>query len=179
MIVKYLSHTRIRNYLSLVFKDQGLGIANTALDYIVVVRGRVMLMQVCYHTFKNKEDDVRDALSTFNGDFEAYVSDFYSITMSEYVPGKDVSGQISQEQSYLPNFSTTHATSTQLDRFLEEHGLQDLKQTLKSQAVDIEDLMEMSHEDMKSVGIQTFKQRKMIMSLLQNRGNQHPVAKSL
>ena len=170
MIEKYLAQTRIHNYLSLVFKDQGLGVANVALDYIVVVRARVMLMKVCYHTFKNEEDDVRDALSSFNEDFETYVSDFKRVTGSKYEPGREVSSSISNAQAHLPSVRKKDTASTKLDEFLLQHGLQDLQQTLKSQEVDIEDLMEMTHEEMKSVGIRAFRQRRLIMSLLQNEG---------
>ena len=60
----YLARKRIADYMTLVFKEQGRGTANTALDYIDVVQAQVMLRTVSYHTFKDEGEDVRIGVSS-------------------------------------------------------------------------------------------------------------------
>ena len=169
-IEMYLARKRIADYMTLVFKDQGRDTANTALDYIVIVRAQVMLMTVSYHTFKNEGEDVCDALNAFNTDFESYVHDFKAITGYDYKPGKELQVKLPVAKSLLPETDSNAPTSAELLNFLELHGLQNLQRLLENQGVEVDDLLTMTNQEMMDLGIKAYKDRRKLLSLRPNTG---------
>ena len=139
-----LNPRRIQEFLTMIFNNGGLDMTVHIMDYIITVRSKMLLIITCYHAFNNANDQVSQAFKTFNDEYQEYLEAFKEVTECNYQPG----------------------TSGTLLFHLTRWKLEELEPIFRREGVDFEDLLKMSREEMKEVGVDNFGQRKKLLEVI-------------
>ena len=165
---KNLSPSRIQDYLRIIHEHHGLAMAQTVLENVVVVSGKYLQMSVAYNIHRNKIDNVTADFEKFNSDYFKMMEIFKEITGEDFKAGKEIRAlpkvaavkPVKRADSVDPEISDKQRK--ELHEFLRKNNLEELSERLVRLGVTLEDVLEMNDEDMRDVGIKSFKVRKQL-----------------
>ena len=163
-VKKFLDPNRISEYLKIVHAKDGVALAQSVLDYVLIVRAKNLMMTSCIHLFKKKPEKVQLDFDGFNNHYKQYAAVFETIPGCSYKPGQDI-----QRKNPLPaifsktNKGIVNSVDDSLVKFLEKHGLIELEGLFKWKGILLEDLLEMTDDEMLEAGIQAYRHRKILI----------------
>ena len=194
---KNLNPRRIKEYLEVIHQEQGfpgsqvkfgwackldLISSQATADYVFMVMAKYLQMLVAYSIHKEEPDRVTEHFERFNKDFEQVCLVFKEVTHQEYKPGQEVKAvkplapvkPIPREPKPHQPQQQTLSGQEQSDmvQFLGRHQLQDLHQIFMREGVTLMDVLEMTEDDMKDVGIAKYALRKrLVKAVREERGD--------
>ena len=151
-------------------------------------------MLVAYSIFKEEADRVKDYFERFNREFYEVCEAFKEVTKKDFKPGQEVElrkplAQVKptprEAKSEMPiisvrQFSLSDKEQLELQQFLERNQLQELLQILLEEGVTLADLLEMTEENMKEVGMKKYGQReKLLVAIREERGDSNVLPEEL
>ena len=141
---------------------------------MVTVMAKFLQMEVAYSIHKEEPDRVTEHFERFNKDFEQVREVFKEVTHQVYKPGQEVKitkplapvkpiprepkPQQQQQQQTLSD-----REQVDLEQFAGRHQLQELLQIFMREGITLADLMEMTEENMKGVGIKKYALRMRLL----------------
>ena len=170
---KSLSPHRIKEYLTIIHREQGLPACQVTMDYVVVVMGKYLQMLVAHSIFKDEPDRVTDHFEEFNRDFYKVCDAFKEVTDQDFTAGQEVEvvkpvamvkPTVRESKAELGLSDNERVTLLQ---FLERHSLQELLAVFLKEGVALQDLLEMTDNDMKGLGIKAFGLRKRLLRVIE------------
>jgi len=171
---KSLSPHRIKEYLTIIYQEEGLPACQATMDYILVVMGKYLQMLVAHSIFKEEPDRVTDYFEQFNNDFYKVCDVFKKVTNQVFKAGQEVEMlkpvapvRLIQRAS-KPDMGVSENERRKLQQFLESHGLQELLATFLKEGVTLDDVLEMTDKDMKDLGIKAYGQRKRLLRVIED-----------
>ena len=155
-----LNPKRIREYLEIIKDTSGADMCCVVFHYIIVVLGKYLQMMVAYHIHKEDPDRVTKEFEFFNSNYEQLVFDFTDLTGLEFIPGN-----IPNPNVMKTKLKESLAKPVKLDlvTFLENLNLGELRGIFEMEDLTMEELLELSNDDLKDIGIRLIKHRKAIL----------------
>ena len=144
------------------------------MEYILAVMSKYLQMLVAYSIFKEDPDQVADHFERFNRDFDQMCQAFKEVTNQTFKAGQEVEAlkpvapvkPIQRESK--PELGLSDDERVKLQQFLERHGLQELLSIFMKEGVALHDILEMTDQDMKELGIKAYTLRKRLQRVIKN-----------
>ena len=147
-----------------------------------MVMAKYLQMLVAYSIHKEEPDRVTEHFERFNKDFDQVCLVFNEVTHQEYKPGQEVKmpkplapvKPIPREPKlHQPQQQTLSGQEqSDVEQFLGRHQLQELHQIFMREGVTLVDVLEMTEDDMKDVGIVKYALRKrLVKAVREERGD--------
>ena len=143
-----------------------------------MVKAKYLQMRVAYSIYKEEPDRVTEHFERFNKDFEQLRQVFKEVTHQEYKPGQEVKmpkplapvKPIPRESKPpLPQQQTLSIQErSDMEQFLGRHQLQELLQIFTKEGITLADVLEMTEETMKEVGVIKFALRKRLVGAVRD-----------
>ena len=146
-----LSPEKIHIYLKDIRYVQGTEILEIVFHYLIFICGKYLQMMVAYHISKEDPESLTSELQKFSENHQKMLSAFAKVNGYELVLGKVPDPKVSQINPQVLNF-------------LEALGLSELKSIFAEEESTVEDLLSMTNEDLKDIGIKKLNQRKKILN---------------
>ena len=131
-------------------------------------------MLAAYNIFKQDPDQVTLHFEQFNRDFYEMCSSFKEVTHFVFKAGQNVEvlkpvGSVRpvKRQSTL-ELGLSNDEAVRVEQFLETHGLQELLQIFLRKGVAVEDILEMTLDEMEMLGIKAFSLRKRLLRVIES-----------
>jgi len=167
--IQNLNPQRVKEYLGIIFQQQGLAVTQATMEYILAVMSKYLQMLVAYSIFKEDPDQVADHFERFNRDFDQMCQAFKEVTNQTFKAGQEVEAlkpvapvkPIQRESK--PDLGLSDNERVKLQQFLERHGLQELLSLFLKEGVTLDDVMEMTDTEMKDLGVKKFNLRKRLL----------------
>jgi hypothetical protein len=164
---KSLQPSRIREYLEIIFEQQGVAACQAVLEYVVVVLAKYLQMMVAYEIHRQKTEWVTAQFEQFNMNYNELVHIFAQITGEQFKPGAKPAPQKRVAAVRPVPRKVEDRSGQQLQAFLGKCSLGHLGEGLGRRGVTLEDLLEISDdEEMMSVGIKAYKDRKKLQKAI-------------
>ena len=195
---KYFGQSSIREYLSIVNTHSGRDTCRVVIHHVILVLGKYLQMMVAYHISKADEKAVVDDFEYANSTLRHLLAVFEEVTKEVLTFGdlpslteidrklqlKDQNSQVlavTNANAGAPSPSPSPSTTPQknvapfsleqdLLNLLERLELTDLADIFAREELTMKDVLDMNDDELKSVGIPLFKQRKAIMRECQDLG---------
>ena len=154
------------------------------MEYVVAVMGKYLQMLVAYSIFKEEPDQVTEHFEQFNQDFELMCKAFKEVTKQEFKAGQPVELMkpvapvkpiLRETKSELGPELLEQQEKVKLKQFLERNNLQELLTIFMKEGVTLDDLLEITDEEMKVLGIKSFGVRKRLSRVIREQGNNLPI----
>ena len=144
------------------------------MEYILAVTSKYLQMLVAYSIFKEDPDQVADHFEQFNRNFDQMCQAFKEVTNQTFQAGQEVEAlkpvapvkPIQRESK--PELGLSDNGRIKLQQFLERHGLQELLPIFMKEGVALHDILEMTDQDMKELGIKAYTLRKRLQRVIEN-----------
>ena len=143
-----------------------------------MVKAKYLQMMVAYSIYKEEPDRVTEHFERFNKDFEQLRQVFKEVTHQEYKPGQEVKmpkplapvKPIPRESKPpLPQQQTLSLQErADMEQFLGRHQLQELLQIFMREGITLADVLEMTEENMKEVGVIKYALRKRLVGAVRD-----------
>ena len=143
-----------------------------------MVKAKYLQMMVAYSIYKEEPDRVTEHFERFNKDFEQLRQVFKEVTHQEYKPGQEVKmpkplapvKPIPRESKPpLPQQQTLSMQErADMEQFLGRHQLQELLQIFMREVITLTDVLEMTEENMKEVGVIKYALRKRLVGAVRD-----------
>ena len=143
-----------------------------------MVKAKYLQMRVAYSIYKEEPDRVTEHFERFNKDFEQLRQVFKEVTHQEYKPGQEVKmpkplapvKPIPRESKpALPQQQTLSIQErADMEQFLGRHQLQELLQIFMREGITLADVLDMTEETMKEVGVIKFALRKRLVGAVRD-----------
>ena len=146
-----LSPEKIQKYLKDIKYVQGTEILEIVFHYLIFICGKYLQMMVAYHISKEDSESLTSEIQKFIENHQKMLSAFSNVNGYELVLGKVPDPKVSQ-------------IDPQVLKFLEDLGLSELKSIFAEEESTVEDLLSMTNEDLKDIGIKKLNQRKKILN---------------
>ena len=131
-------------------------------------------MLAAYNIFKQDPDQVTLHFEHFNRDFYEMCSSFKEVTHHVFKAGQNVDvlkpvGSVRpvKRQSTL-ELGLSNDEAVRVEQFLETHGLQELLQIFLRKGVAVDDILEMTVDEMEMLGIKAFSLRKRLLRVIES-----------
>ena len=145
---------------------------------------KFLQMQAAYSIYKEEPDRVAEHFERFNKEFEQVCEAFKEVTNQAYKPGQEVKitkplapvkpiprepkpqhKQLQQQQLQHQKYqqALTDEEQGDLKQFAGRHQLQELLQIFMREGITLEDVLEMTEDNMKEVGIIKYGLRKRLL----------------
>ena len=135
---------------------------------------KFLQMQAAYSIYKEEPDRVTEHFERFNKDFEEVCEAFREVTGQVYKPGQEVKvtkplapvkpiPREPQPQQQKQQQKLSNQEQMDLEQFVGRHQLQELLQTFMREGITLEDVLEMTEDNMKEVGIIKYGPRKRLL----------------
>ena len=143
------------------------------MDYVVVVMGKYLQMLVAHSIFKDEPDRVTDHFEEFNRDFYKVCNVFKEVTDQDFTAGQEVEvvkpvalvkPMVRESRVELGLSDNERVTLLQ---FLQRHSLQELLAIFLKEGVALQDLLQMTDNDMKNLGIRAYGLRKRLLRVIE------------
>ena len=157
-------------------------------DYVVIVRGKYLQMVVAYSIHKEEPGRVTEHFERFNKDFNEVCGVFKEVTQLVYKPGQEVEipklvapvkpipREPKPQQHQLNQLQTlSRQEQAALEEFLGRHQLQELLQIFTREGVTLTDVLEMTEDNMKEVGITKYALRRRLLGAVMEEKGDIPV----
>ena len=144
------------------------------MEYVFAVMGKYLQMLVAYSIFKEDPDQVADHFEQFNRNFDQMCQAFKEVTNQTFKAGQEVEAlkpvapvkPIQRESK--PELGLSDDERVKLQQFLERYGLQELLSIFMKEGVALHDILEMTDQDMKELGIKAYTLRKRLLRVVEN-----------
>ena len=138
------------------------------MDYVVVVMGKYLQMLVAYSIFKKNPDQVADHFEHFNRDFHQLCEIFKEVTHQTYKAGQDVGmmkpvGPVKPIARQTSELALSVNERLELQEFVCRHDLQELLCIFCKEGVTLAEVLSMSEEDLKELGVKKYGLRKRLL----------------
>ena len=142
--------------------------------FVFAVMGKYLQMVVAYSIFENEPDQVVHHFEQFNSDFYEACAAFKEVTHQVFKAGQKVEvlkpvvpvSPVQRQQTLELGLSNEEAV--RVEQFLERHGLQELLQIFLRKGVTVDDILEMTVDEMEMLGIKAFSLRKRLLRVIQS-----------
>ena len=147
---------------------------------------KFLQMEAAYSIYKEEPDRVAEHFERFNKEFEQVCEAFKEVTGQVYKPGQEVKipkplapvkpiprepkpqqQQLQQQQQHQQQQQRQQTLSNQeqvdLEQFAGRHQLQELLQIFMKEGITLEDVLEMTEDNMKEVGIIKYGLRRRLL----------------
>ena len=169
---------RIKNYLTISLDHQGAEMCKLALEYILLVLGKYLQMLVAYRIHKQELEKVAILFQEFNGQYQMIQEVFQEVTGTTFKPGEELDMNQVQVARVKPSprekkepLKIDQKDRDDLCSFLRQHGLLELQDTLVKENVTLADIQDMNMEEMRNLGIHTYKLRRTLSRILSDTGS--------
>ena len=131
-------------------------------------------MLTAYNIFKQDPDQVTLHFEQFNRDFYDMCSSFKEVTHHVFKAGqnievlKPVVPVIPVKRQPTLELGLSNEEAVRVEQFLEMHGLQELLQIFLRKGVAVDDILEMTEEEMEKLGIKAYGLRKRLLRVIQS-----------
>ena len=130
------------------------------MEYILAVMSKYLQMLVAYSIFKEDPDQVADHFERFNRDFDQMCQAFKEVTNQTFKAGQVIKMPVAPvkpiQREAKPEFGLSDKERVKLQQFLERHSLQELLSFFLKEGVALHDVLEMTDQDMKELGIKGY-----------------------
>ena len=139
------------------------------MEYVVLVKAKYLQMLAAYSIFKEDPEQVTEHFQQFNSDYEQMCEAFKEVTHQVFKAGQEVEvlkpvapvRPIQRETK--PELRLSDKDRAELEQFLERNNLRELLSIFLKEGVALADVLEMTDDEMKELGIQTYTQRKRLL----------------
>merc|ERR1719430_436143 len=171
---KNLNPQRVKEYLGIIFQQQGLAVTQATMEYILAVMSKYLQMLVAYSIFKEDPDQVTDHFEQFNRNFDQMCQAFKEVTNQTFKAGQEVEAlkpvapvkPIQRESK--PELGLSDNERVKLQQFLERYDLQELLAIFLKEGVALDDILEMTDKEMEDLGIKAYKPRKRLLRVIED-----------
>ena len=131
-------------------------------------------MLAAYNIFKQDPDQVTLHFKQFNLDFYEMCSSFKEVTHHVFKAGQNVEvlkpivPVIPVKRQPTLELGLSNEEAVRVEQFLEMHGLQELLQIFLRKGVSVDDILEMTEEEMEKLGIKAYGLRKRLLRVIQS-----------
>ena len=150
-----LSPEKIQKYLKDIRGVQGPEILEIVFHYFIFIHGKYLQMMVANHIAKSDSESVTSEIQRFNRNHQKLLSAFYEVSGYELVTGRVPDPKVAK-------------IKPEILIFLEKLDLTHLSEIFVYQRTTFEDLLIMTNEDLREIGITNWNQRKRIVDSLRN-----------
>ena len=139
------------------------------MEYVLLVKGKYLQMLAAYSIFKEDPEQVTEHFTQFNTDYEQMCEDFKEVTNQVFKAGqevkvlKPVAPVRPTQRETKQELRLSDRQRVELEQFLERNNLKELLPIFLKEGVALADVLEMTDEEMKELGIQTYSQRKRLL----------------
>ena len=140
------------------------------MEFLLAVMNKYLQMMSAYSIYKEEPAEVAKHFEHFNEDFEEICNVFKEVTTSlEFKAGqkvkllKPVAPVKPVPRESKSDCGLSDLERTKLQKFLETHGLQELVDLFLKEGVELDDVLQMTDEEMKELGIKSYKLRKSLL----------------
>ena len=144
------------------------------MEFVIAVKGKYLQMLAAYNIFKQDPDQVTLHFDQFNRDFYDMCSSFKEVTHHVFKAGQNVEvlkpivPVIPVKRQPTLELGLPNDEAVRLEQFLEMHGLQELLQIFLRKGVAVDDILEMTEEEMEKLGIKAYGLRKRLLRVIQS-----------
>ena len=132
------------------------------MEYILAVMSKYLQMLVAYSIYKDDPDQVTDHFEQFNRNFDQMCQAFKEVTNQTFKAGQEVEAlkpvapvrPVQREPK--PELGLSDNERVKLQLFLERHSLLELLPIFMKEGVALHDILEMTDQDMKELGIKAY-----------------------
>ena len=154
------------------------------MEFVLAVMSKYLQMMSAYSIYKEEPDEVAKHFEHFNEDYEEICKVFEEVTNLEFKAGQEVSllkpvapvKPVPRESK--SDCGLSDLERTKLQKFLETHGLQELLNLFLKEGVGLDDVLQMTDEEMKELGIKSYKLRKSLLRATTGSGGPAPTTSS-
>ena len=150
-----LSPEKIRIYLKNINVQFESEILEIVFHYFIFIHGKYLQMMVANHIAKSDSESVTSEIQRFNRNHQKLLSAFYEVSGYELVTGRVPDPKVAK-------------IKPEILIFLEKLDLTHLSEIFVYQRTTFEDLLIMTNEDLREIGITNWNQRKRIVDSLRN-----------
>merc|ERR550534_3654409 len=144
------------------------------MKYVVFVMGKYLQMMTAYSISKEDPDQVADHFERFNRDFDQMCQAFKEVTNQTFKAGQEVEAlkpvapvkPIQRESK--PELGLSDNERVKLQQFLERHQLQELLPIFLKEGVALHDVLEMTDQEMKNLGVSAYSLRKRLARVIED-----------
>jgi len=169
VLKKSLKPSKIEEYLTEVQRTRGVSMTQTVMDYVLLVRAKNLMMCTHINIYNGEHTKAEEDFNLFNKQYEAYCNSFKKVTGSIYQPGQQPEipkPTLQVRPSVREASSTTASDKIQLRVFLEKWNLTEIYEQLSNNGITLNDLPDITHQDLKDAGIQAFQHRKKLLGAI-------------
>ena len=144
------------------------------MEFVFAVMGKYLQMVVAYSIFENEPDQVVHHFEQFNSDFYEACAAFKEVTHHVFKAGqkvemlKPIVPVIPVKRQPTLELGLPNDEALRVEQFLETHGLQELLQIFLRKGVTVDDILEMTVDEMEMLGIKAFSLRKRLLRVIQS-----------
>ena len=144
------------------------------MEFVFAVMGKYLQMVVAYSIFENEPDQVVHHFEQFNSDFYEACAAFKEVTHQVFKAGqkvemlKPIVPVIPVKRQPTLELGLSNEEAVRVEQFLETHGLQELLQIFLKKGVSVDDILEMTEEEMEKLGIKAYGLRKRLLRVIQS-----------
>ena len=134
-----------------------------------MVKAKYLQMLSAYSIFKEDPAQVTEHFQQFNSDYEQMCAAFKEVTHQLFKAGqevevlKPVAPDRPIQRETKPVLRLSDKDRVELEQFLDRHNLREVLTIFLKEGVTLADVLEMTDDEMKGLGIQTFTQRKRLL----------------
>ena len=148
------------------------------MEFVFAVMGKYLQMVVAYSIFENEPDQVVHHFEQFNSDFYEACAAFKEVTHQVFKAGqkvemlKPIVPVIPVKRQPTLELGLPNDEAVRVEQFLERHGLQELLQIFLKKGVAVDDILEMTVDEMEMLGIKAFSLRKRLLRVIQSQNQE-------
>ena len=154
------------------------------MEFVLAVMSKYLQMMSAYSIYKEEPDEVAKHFEHFNEDYEEICKVFKELTSLEFKAGQEVKllkpvapvKPVPRESK--SDCGLSDLERTKLQKFLETHGLQELLNLFLKEGVELDDVLQMTDDEMKELGIKSYKLRKSLLRATTGSGGPAPTTSS-
>ena len=149
------------------------------MEFVIAVKGKYLQMLAAYNIFKQDPDQVTLHFEQFNRDFFDMCSSFKEVTHHVFKAGQNVEvlkpivPVIPVKRQPTLELGLSNEEAVRVEQFLAMHGLQELLQIFLRKGVSVDDILEMTEEEMEKLGIKAYGLRKRLLRVIQSQEGRH------
>ena len=148
------------------------------MEFVIAVKGKYLQMLAAYNIFKQDPDQVTLHFDQFNRDFYEMCSSFKEVTHHVFKAGQNIEmlkpvlpvRPVKRQPTLELGLSNNEAV--RVEQFLQTHGLQELLQIFLRKGVAVDDILEMTKEEMEELGIKAYGLRKRLLRVIESQSQE-------
>lgn len=178
---QYFKRNNIKEYLGLIFAfkgekeaSQGKEACQTITHYIIIVLSKYLRMMAAFHVYKMDEIALAADYEFFNSSYDNILAVYREVTGERFVAGnlpplESVKNSlkntgVTEVDSEPPKVeSSTAEVDKEVSEFLRKLDLADLIPSFAEEGIAMTDIADLTNSDLKNLGVDQFRQRKVLL----------------